>query len=196
MKRIVIFASGSGTNFQSVIDAVESGRIKAKIAGLIASKQGAGAVERAKAHNIPVEVIPPRTPEFSHNLLSQLIKWNPDLIVLAGYLSKIPHAVLEKFENRIINIHPSLLPKYGGKGFFGMRVHKAVIESGDAETGCSVHIVTDDYDEGPVLEQTVIPVRPDDTPESLAERVLEEEHKLLPKVIANIINENQTDTWL
>ena len=189
MKKIVVFASGSGTNFQSVIDTVNSGNIRAEIAGLIASKHGIGAIERAKANNIPVQVIPSGTPDFSNKLLTQLDKWNLDLIVLAGYLSKIPDSVLEKFKNQVINIHPSLLPKYGGRGYYGMRVHKAVLESGETETGCSVHLVTEDYDEGPVLEQTVVPVKPDDTPESLAKRVLKEEHKLLPKVIANILNE-------
>ena len=188
MKNIVVFASGSGTNFQAIIESLQSGKIKANISGLIASKPGIGAIKRAEEAGIPVSVIPPASDSFENQLEDQLHEWQPDLIVLAGYLSKVPTNILEKYSDKIINIHPSLLPKYGGAGFYGSRVHEAVIRSGDSETGCSVHVVTDDYDQGPVLAQKKVPVKPGDTPADIAARVLKEEHKLLTEVISQIIN--------
>ena len=113
--------------------------------------------------------------------------WDPDLIVLAGYLKKIPDSVVDYYKDRIINIHPSLLPKYGGKGFYGRNVHKAVIEAGDPFSGCTVHFVNSEYDRGSIIQQKKIPVFSADTPDSLAKRVLKEEHKLLPKVINQLI---------
>lgn len=188
MKKIVVFASGSGTNFQAIIDAVKSGKINAEISGLIASKPDIGAIKRAVRAGIPASVIPPASDSFESDLQDQLREWHPDLIVLAGYLAKIPKKILEKYSGKIINIHPSLLPKYGGTGFYGSRVHEAVIRSGDSETGCTVHLVTEEYDQGPVLAQKKVPVKPDDTPADLAARVLKEEHKLLTEVISQIIN--------
>lgn len=127
----------------------------------------------------------------------QLSRFNADLIVLAGYLLKIPEQIIREYRKRIINIHPSLLPKYGGKGFYGKRVHRAVLKSGDSETGCTVHYVSEEYDEGPIIAQTRVPVRESDDPDTLAARVLEQEHKLLPAVIATLVkqmndNSNQT----
>lgn len=196
LKHIVFFASGSGTNFQSVIDAIESGEINARITGLISNKPGIGAIERAQKYNIPTNVIDPSSfsdwDAYEQKLLETLDQWQPDLIVLAGYLLKIPTAVIRAYPDRIINIHPSLLPKYGGKGFYGLKVHEAVINAGESETGCSVHIVTEDYDEGPVIARRTVPVYPSDTPEELASRVLEQEHQLLPEVVHNFLtNQNQ-----
>lgn len=188
MKNIVVFASGTGTNFQAIIDSVSSGKIKANISGLIASKPGIGAIKRAEKAGIPASVIPPASDSFKSQLEDQLHEWQPDLMVLAGYLAKIPKNILEKHAGKIINIHPSLLPKYGGAGFYGSRVHEAVIRSGDSETGCTVHVVTEEYDQGPVLAQKKVPVKPGDTPADLASRVLNEEHKLLTEVISQIIN--------
>lgn len=189
MKNIVVFASGSGTNFQSIIDAVDRGDINAKITGLITDKKNIGALHRAEKHGIPSETITPKDlsneQDFADALLSQLHTWKADLITLAGYLKKIPSSVIKEYENRILNIHPSLLPKYGGKGFYGLNVHKAVIESSDFESGCSVHIVTPGFDEGPVIAQKKVPVRKDDTPDLLAKRILKEEHQLYPKAIQN-----------
>lgn len=187
MKQLVFFASGSGTNFQSVIDAVESGEIPARISGLIVNKKNIGALLRAKKHGIPAKVLKPSSfpsqQDYEQKLLATLSKWDPDLIVLAGYLLKIPGSVIKAYPKKIINIHPSLLPKFGGEGFYGERVHEAVISSDETESGCSVHIVDEEYDQGPVLDQRTVPVHPGDTPEKLAERVLEQEHKLLPEVI-------------
>ena len=188
MKKLVFFASGSGSNFQSVINAIENNKITASISGLITDNPGSGAIERAKKHNIPVAVIPfsPKS-HFSIQIEQKLAEWKPDLIVLAGYLKKIPDSVIESFKNRIINIHPSLLPKYGGKGFYGQHVHRAVIEAGDTISGCTVHYVNGEYDRGSIIKQIEVPVKPDDTPESLGKRILIEEHKLLPNVIKQLI---------
>lgn len=182
----MVFASGSGTNFQSIIDAVQRGDISAQISGLISDRIGIGAIERAKKIGIPVRVINPHDlseKNFSKQLLHQLEDWETDLITLAGYLKKIPSSVIKKYENRILNIHPSLLPKYGGKGFFGLNVHRSVLEADETESGCSVHIVTEEFDEGPVIAQAKIEVQSEDTPELLAKRILSEEHKLYPKAI-------------
>lgn len=191
MKKLVIFASGSGTNMQAIIDEVEEKRIDAKIAGLIANKPGIKAIERAKKYDIPVCVITDSDPvSYTSKLENKLAEWEPDLIVLAGFLKKIPDSVIKVYKNKIINIHPALLPKFGGKGFYGLNVHKAVIESGDKVTGCTVHYVNEEYDKGPVISQKKVEVLPDDTPEVLAKRVLKAEHELLPSVIRKLINQN------
>lgn len=190
MKKLVIFASGSGTNMQAVIDGIEEESIHAEIAGLITNKQDIHAVERAKKHHIPVCVITETDAEdYASTLEKQLSEWQPDLLILAGFLKKIPDSIIRKYENKIINIHPALLPKFGGKGFYGLKVHKAVLESGDKETGCTVHYVNEEYDKGPIISQTKVPVHPSDTPEILAKRVLKAEHKLLPSVIKKLINQ-------
>lgn len=192
MNKIVVFASGSGSNFQAIIDAVNSGKIKAEISGLIAGKAGIKAIERANYAGIPVAILQPSefssVSDFTDTLLDQLRAWDPKLIVLAGYLQKIPAEIIHEYEGSIINIHPALLPAYGGKGFYGMAVHKAVLEAGETKSGCTIHLVTENYDEGPFLDRAEVDVLPDDTPETLAARILEQEHRLLPEVIAKIIN--------
>lgn len=191
MKNLVVFASGSGTNFQSVINAVTQGNITARITGLITNKDGIKALDRAAEANIPAKIISPKNysdpQEYVTDVLSQLNTWKPDLIVLAGYLLKVPDAIVGAYPNKIINIHPSLLPKYGGKGFYGHRVHKAVIQNGDSQSGCTVHFVNSEYDQGDIIRQAKVDVLPDDTPETLANRVLEQEHTILPKVIAELL---------
>lgn len=193
MINIVVFASGSGTNFQAIIDAVNGGQIDGQIQGLITNKEGIQAIERAQKNNIDCRRLSPS--DFSSDqkyidaLLSQLQDWNTDLIALAGYMIKIPPRVIEAYQNRIINIHPSLLPKYGGKGFYGMNVHRAVIQNDEKESGCTVHVVTEEYDQGPILGQRKVPVNQADTPETLAKRVLKEEHKLFPKIISDLADQ-------
>ncbi len=193
MNNIVVFASGTGTNFQAIIDAIERGEIvDTRICGLIAGKPGIQAIERAHRNSIPVHIIEksqhPDSEDFSNRLLETLEYLEPDLIVLAGYLQKIPPKIIEVYEGRIINIHPSLLPKYGGEGFYGHHVHKAVLDNDEAMTGCTVHYVTEEYDQGAILQQRQVPVHPDDTPESLSKRVSREEHKVLPQVIENLLH--------
>ncbi|MEQ9263826.1 MAG: phosphoribosylglycinamide formyltransferase [Balneolaceae bacterium] len=197
MKNIVVFASGSGSNFQSIIDAVQNGSLHAHIAGLISNKSGIKALERAEKHGIPTLVISETEfheyEVYERQLLLQLENWNTDLIALAGYLRKIPASIIKAFENRILNIHPSLLPKYGGKGFYGINVHKAVLEAKETMSGCSIHVVSEEYDKGPILEQATVDVLASDTPEELAARVLQQEHLIYPKVIEtylNTLNEN------
>lgn len=190
MINIVVFASGSGTNFQAIIDAVESGQINGRIVGLITNKKGIQAIDRAQKHNINHKCLTPSDfpshSDYVTALLSQLEKWDTELIALAGYMIKIPSEIIDKYNNRIVNIHPSLLPKYGGKGFYGMNVHRAVIDNEEPESGCTVHLVTDEYDQGPILGQRKVPVKKYDNPETLAQRILKEEHKLFPKVIAKL----------
>lgn len=193
LKNLVFFASGSGTNFQSVIDAIVRGDINARITGLITNKSGIKSIERAKKHTIPFKILHPdefeSAQKYENVLLEILAQWNPYLIILAGYLLKIPEGVIKHYEGKIINIHPSLLPKYGGKNFYGLNVHKAVIEGGEQESGCSVHVVTEEYDKGPILEQRKVPVYASDTAEKLAARVLEQEHQLLPEVVGNLVED-------
>lgn len=190
MTNIVVFASGSGTNFQSIIDAANTGLFDATIRGLITNRPNIQSIDRAQKHNIAHLTVSPsdfsENAEYEQTLLQQLKNWDTDLIALAGYLLKIPSCIIEAYRGRIINIHPSLLPKYGGKGFYGMRVHRAVIENGDSKSGCTVHLVNKEYDQGKVLGQRQISVKESDDAESLASRVLEEEHKLFPKVIADL----------
>ncbi|WP_234573371.1 phosphoribosylglycinamide formyltransferase [Rhodohalobacter sp. 614A] len=190
MKKLVIFASGSGTNMQAIIDEIEGERIQAEIVGLITNKNHIQAIERAKKFSIPVCVITETDEKvYASTLEKQLSEWRPDLIVLAGFLKKIPDSIIRTHKNKIINIHPALLPKYGGKGFYGINVHKAVLESGDKETGCTVHFVNEEYDKGPIISQAKVRVFPSDTPEILAKRVLKAEHELLPSVIKKLINQ-------
>ena len=191
MKNIVVFASGSGTNFQSIIDAAKSGRLEANIAGLVANRKGIGAIDRARRHGIPVEVTDAKHFDnfeaYEHHLLQVLRQWQTHFIALAGYLRKIPASVIRAYPRRIVNIHPALLPKYGGKGYYGERVHRAVIKHGDTESGCSIHFVTEKYDEGPVIARRRVPVYDDDTAETLAARVLQQEHQLYPQVLQQLI---------
>lgn len=193
MKKIVVFASGSGTNFQSIIDAVEAGNLPAKISGLITNKSSIRAIDRAKNHGIPIKVIKRSDYEdekaYTKELLNILKKWSPDLIVLAGYLQKIPDVIISTFPGRIINIHPSLLPKYGGKGYFGIHVHEAVLANKEKESGCTVHVINEEYDDGQILDQIKVPVYPSDSPSDLQQRILKKEHKLLVKVIKELITQ-------
>lgn len=177
---------------QAVIDEIEKKRIQAVITGLITNKPHIKAIERAKKYGIPVCVISETDEKiFASKLKEQLSEWQPDLIVLAGFLKKIPDSIIRMYENKIINIHPALLPKFGGKGFYGLNVHKAVLESGDKETGCTVHYVNEEYDKGPIISQAKVNVHPSDTPEVLAKRVLKAEHELLPSVIKKLINQKK-----
>lgn len=171
MKKIVVLASGSGTNFQSILDADAKGILGGKVLALITNKPDIGAIERAKNAGIPAYIIHAKPEENSTELLNILEKIAPDLIVLAGFLAKIPDDVLHRFPDSIINIHPSLLPKFGGKGCYGLNVHKAVLATGETESGCTVHFVDGEYDTGRIIAQERVPVLPGDSPEELAKRI-------------------------
>lgn len=189
---ITVFASGGGTDFQSVIDGVESGLIKANINMLIASKPDIYAIERAKKHSIPFAVFCKRDydslDEMFDKIIALLKREKTDLIVLAGYLTILSANIVKEFEGRIINIHPSLLPKFGGEGMYGLKVHEAVIKAGEKESGCTVHFVDMGADTGKIIAQAKVKVE-NDTPESLQQKVLKKEHELLPQVVANLIEE-------
>lgn len=191
--KIAVFASGGGTDFQSVIDGVESGLIKAKIDLLIASKPNIYAIERAKEHGIDSFVFRKKDYESGEKMFESIVALlkdrQIDLIVLAGYLTILAPNIVKAYENRIINIHPSLLPKFGGVGMYGIKVHEAVIASGEKESGCTVHYVDSGADTGKIIAQAKVEVSEDDTPESLQQKVLQQEHKLLPSVVAKLIEE-------
>lgn len=190
MKNIAVFASGSGSDMQSVIDACESGQINGKVVAVIASRPGIFALERAAKHNIPSKVFSVKeygSPEAKDGAIVEYLKpMGIDLIVLAGYLSIVSKPLLDVYEGRIINIHPSLIPRHCGKGMYGLHVHESVLASGDRVSGCTVHFVDSGTDTGKIIRQVTVPVEEGDTPETLQARVLVQEHKLLPQVVAEL----------
>ncbi len=188
-KRIAVFASGGGTDFQSVIDANEKEGF-CEICLLIASKDGIGAIDRAKKHGIQTEVFSKndyRDSEELYSALSYLLNMHRvDYVVLAGWLKIIPASFIATFRDRIINIHPSLIPSFCGAGFYGMKVHSAVIEYGAKVSGCTVHFVDEVPDGGAIIAQRAVAVSDDDTAESLQQKILKEEHILLPYCVKKL----------
>ena len=186
MKKIAVFASGSGSDFQSVIDENELEPV-CEISLLVASKEGIYALERAKAHNIEAIVRSkkdfPSNEEMFEDIIRELNARNIDFVVLAGYLNMIAENFVKAFPDRIINIHPSLIPSFCGKGYYGLNVHRAALEYGVKISGCTVHFVDEHYDSGAIILQRCVPVLEDDTPEMLQARVLEEEHRALPEAV-------------
>lgn len=188
MFKIAVLVSGGGTDLQSIIDAVEIGELNCKIEMVISSKEGAFAIDRAKKHGIDYHVISKR--EFGveqSNKILELTEGKVDLIVLAGYLSILDGKLLNKFSNKMINIHPSLIPSFCGDGMYGLKVHAAAIEKGVRFSGCTVHFVNNEVDGGAIILQEAVPVYFEDDAESLQKRILEEEHKILPKAIRLIL---------
>ncbi len=188
--RLGILASHQGTNFQAIIDACQSGNLDAEVAVAISNNSKSRALARARLANIPTVHLSskthPQSDALDKALQSTLSDHQVDLVVTLGYMKKLGPQTLHYFQGRIINIHPALLPRHGGQGMFGMNVHKAVLESEDAETGVTVHYLDSNYDTGQIISQTQIQVMPDDTPESLAARVLVEEHKLLVNTLKQL----------
>lgn len=184
------FASHGGSNMQAVIDAVKTGELNAKPALLISNNRNSQATARAKLEKIPFQVFNSIThPEpdlLDLAILDELQKNDVELIILAGFLKKIGPRVIKKFDGRIINIHPALLPKFGGRGMFGQNVHRAVLDAKELVTGVSIHLVTSEYDQGRIIAQSEIPVLPGDNIESLAARVLAIEHRLLVKTLVDL----------
>ena len=181
-----MFASGSGSDFQSVIDENEREPF-CEISLLVASKEGIYALERAKAHNMEAIVRSkkdfPSNEEMFEDIIRELNARNIDFVVLAGYLNMIAENFVKAFPDRIINIHPSLIPSFCGKGYYGLNVHRAALEYGVKISGCTVHFVDEHYDSGTIILQRCVPVLEDDTPETLQARVLEEEHRALPEAV-------------
>lgn len=193
MKRLAILASGNGTNLQAIIDAVESGRLEAQIALVLSDRSNAYALSRAERHGIMPQLLvrtEKNKAEYFRLLLESVEKANVDLIVLAGFMKILPAFFIEKYENRIINIHPSLLPAFGGRGLYGSKVHRAVMESGARITGCTVHFASHDVDGGPIIEQMCMEVRDIDTEETIAERIHEIEHVALVKALSLVLSGN------
>ena len=187
---LAVFLSGTGTNFTAIAEAANEGRIPVIITLVAGNKPDAPGLQKARDMNIPTALfVRPDFPDgksFANYMLSVLRKYDVDFIALAGYMRKIPPRVIRAYRNRIVNIHPALLPRFGGKGMYGITVHLAVIEAGVTETGVTVHYVDEEYDRGEIIEQRRVPVLPDDTPETLAARVLKVEHELYPEVIGKL----------
>ena len=180
-------ASGGGTNFQSIVDAIERGDLPSVEPVLcFSNRPDAGALQRAERHGIRTFVLPASATspdEISAAILGSFEQAGADFVALAGYMKMIPVEVVRSFRNRMLNVHPALLPAFGGHGMYGRRVHEAVLERGVRWTGVTIHLVDETYDTGPIVLQEPVPVRPGDTPESLAERVLESEHRLYPEAL-------------
>ncbi|HEX2187273.1 MAG TPA: phosphoribosylglycinamide formyltransferase [Longimicrobiaceae bacterium] len=186
-KRIAVLASGGGTNLQSLLDRFNAAASPvARVALVVGSRRGIGALERAERAGVPAVVLSVKelgAEAYTEALLTELGRRGTDLVVLAGFLQLVPLAVVERYEGRMVNVHPALLPAFGGAGMYGIRVHRAVIESGARVSGATVHRVGAEYDTGAILAQWPVPVLPGDTPEALAARVLAVEHRLLPLAV-------------
>ena len=194
MLRVGVLVSGGGTNLQAILDAVDNGIItNAKIEVVISNNAGAYALERAKNHNVAAECVSPKDyatrDAFNEALIAKVDSYNLDLIVLAGFLVKIPEAMIAKYPNKIVNIHPSLIPSFCGVGYYGLKVHEAALERGVKLTGATVHFVDEGLDSGPIILQKAVEVLPGDTPEVLQRRVMEQaEWIILPQAIDMIAN--------
>ena len=193
-KKIVVLASGSGTNLQAIIDAIKNGNlVNAEIAVVISNKKDAFALERAKSAGIKVAFINPKdftnNADYDKKLIEVVSNCKVDLIVLAGYMKILTENFIQTFPNKIINIHPALLPDFGGKGMYGKHVHEAVLKSRVKESGCTVHFVITDVDAGPIICQRKVSVMSNDTVDSLSKRILVEEHKLLVEAIDEVLSQ-------
>lgn len=192
--RVVVMVSGGGTNLQAVIDSVKDGTItNTQIVGVISNNKNAYALKRAEENDIPSMCVSPKDFEtrdiFNEKLLEAVDSYEPDLVVLAGFLVVIPPEMIKKYENRMINIHPSLIPSFCGKGYYGLKVHEAALARGVKVVGATVHFVDEGTDTGPIILQKAVEVQQGDTPEVLQRRVMEQaEWKILPKAIDLIAN--------
>ncbi len=189
MLRVLVLVSGGGTNLQAVLDSIAEGRIRdAEVTGVISNNPNAYALERAKAAGVPGKCISPKSfgtrEEFNEKFLEAVDEYRPDLIVLAGFLVVIPPAMISRYRNRIINIHPSLIPSFCGTGYYGLKVHEAALERGVKVVGATVHFVDEGTDTGPIILQRAVEVQPGDTPKALQKRVMEQaEWQILPEAI-------------
>jgi phosphoribosylglycinamide formyltransferase-1 len=188
---ILVGSKGRGSNMKAILDACKTGRLPAEPALVIAPREDIPAVQIAREEGVEVAILNPSHPLFAQELLCLLQAERVDLLCLAGFMRLLPEEVVKAMPNRILNIHPALLPKFGGKGMYGMHVHEAVIKAGETESGCTVHYVNERYDEGKILLQKKCPVLPDDTPESLAARILPLEHECYVEAIKLWIQEHK-----
>ena len=194
MLKIAVLVSGGGTNLQAIIDEIEKGTVtNTEIAAVISNNKNAYALERARQHNIPAVCVSPKDygtrEEFNKELLKKIQSFDVDLVVLAGCLVVIPKIMVEAYPNRIINIHPSLIPSFCGTGYYGLKVHEAALERGVKVTGATVHFVDDGTDTGPIILQKAVEIKQGDTPEIMQQRVMKEaEWKIMPLAIDLIAN--------
>lgn len=201
---IAVFASGHGSNFQAILNAIHQGDLPARVTLFLSNNAGAGAFEIARSHDIPALHLSqkqfPTEDAFALKLLDVLRSHQVELIALAGYMKKIPPAVIRAFRNKILNVHPALLPAFGGEGMYGHHVHKAVIAYGAKLSGATVHVVDEEYDHGPVVLQRAVPVEEHDTPETLAAKVLTVEHQIyaaaLKAFAENRASINERTVWI
>ena len=184
-RNIVLFASGSGSNVENIADYFQDSGVRVR--GVICNNFGAGVIERCRRLRIPVYCCNRAAFEEVSGLLALLASWQPDLLVLAGFLWKVPAGLIAAYPDRIINIHPALLPKYGGKGMYGMRVHESVVAAGERESGITIHYVNEAYDEGAVIFQARVALAPADRPEEVASKVHALEYEHYPKVIESLL---------
>ena len=185
-KKIVLFASGSGTNAENIIRYFQRSAV-AEVVGVYTNKVGAGVIARAEKLGVPVRIFDRNTFNETTAIQDEVKGLSVDLVVLAGFLWKIPDAFIRDFPGKIVNIHPALLPKFGGKGMYGMHVHRAVLEAGESKSGITIHLVNEKYDEGQIIFQKDLPIRDDDTPETLASRIHELEYNHYPAVIEKLL---------
>ncbi len=190
VKNIIIFASGAGSNAKKIIEYF-TGETEIGVVLIVCNNTGAGVLKIAEDYKIPTLVIEKENFFLGDHYIPQLKQYRADLVVLAGFLWKIPHALIEAYPRRILNIHPALLPKYGGKGMYGLRVHEAVIRAGEKESGITIHYVDGHYDNGDIIFQARCPVKPQDTPETLAQRVHKLEHEYYVGVIEGAVKGEQ-----
>jgi phosphoribosylglycinamide formyltransferase 1 len=192
MLRIGFFASHNGTNMQSIIDAINNKQLNAIPVVLISNNSNSQAIERSKKENIPYYHMSllkyPNPDDLDNEILKILLKHQVELIILAGYMKKLGNKVLNKFKNKILNIHPALLPKYGGQGMYGLNIHNEVLKNKEKFTGITIHLVDEIYDHGKIINQMKIPVLENDTIETLSKRVLENEHSFYVETLKKIIS--------
>lgn len=188
MRNIAIFASGNGTNAENIIRYFQDSG-SACVGLVLTNRKSAYVMERARSLNVPSAYVPKEEWEAGDSVLSLLDDKKIDFIVLAGFLARVPDGILHAYPDKIINIHPSLLPKFGGKGMYGDRVHEAVVEAGEKETGITIHYINERFDEGEVIAQYTCPVLPDETPEEVAAKVHALEYRYYPQVIDRLVAE-------
>ncbi|MCB0519303.1 MAG: phosphoribosylglycinamide formyltransferase [Lewinellaceae bacterium] len=188
MKHIAIFASGTGSNAKKIIGHFKHRR-DISVSLLVSNKANAPVLETARENGIPTLIIDRRNFYHSEDILKIFNQYSIDFVVLAGFLWLVPTYLVRAFEGRIVNIHPALLPKYGGQGMYGMHVHEAVFKNKETETGITIHYVNEHYDEGAIIFQARCPVAPDDTPQTIAKKVLELEHRHFPQIIETLLHD-------
>lgn len=193
LKRLAVFASGRGSNFQAILEKIQTGYISAIISIMITNNPEAGAIKIAQKNGIPWRIYNPKDfvdrQAFNDKILAELIRANIDFIILAGYLKLVGKQIVDRYSNKIINIHPALLPSFGGKGMYGHHVHQAVYNRGVKVSGVTVHLVNNEYDDGPIVLQRCVSIEKAKSPEEIASSVLEVEHELFPQAIKLMVEE-------